>query len=119
VGLLTYRNKSKVSNFFLNIPHNLITSPGQKCSRARTHSTCRKKYVKMGFAILAIETMQKQPFSISEDTLTEKDRKYSYLLSLLFPVSLSTTVDLCILGFAMSIRYSHSSLVYSDYSAKL
>ncbi|PON66682.1 hypothetical protein PanWU01x14_107190 [Parasponia andersonii] len=33
------------------------------------------------------------------------------LLSLLFPVSLSTTVDFFMLGLARLIRYSHSSLV--------
>jgi hypothetical protein len=54
LGLLTYRYKSKVGNSFLNIPHDLITSPSQKSSRARTHSTCIKKYVKMWFAIMAV-----------------------------------------------------------------
>lgn len=33
----------------------------------------------------------------------------AYLLSLLFPVSLSTTVDFSIWGSAILIRYSHSS----------
>jgi hypothetical protein len=39
-------------------------------------------------------------------------RHLSNLLSLLFPVALSTTVDFNICGFARSIKYSHSSLLW-------
>lgn len=43
----------------------------------------------------------------------------THLLSLLFPVSLSTTVDFTRLGLATSMRWLHSSCVCSQYTCQL
>lgn len=60
----------------------------------------------------------KYKFVLQIENDDKKRAENANLLSLLLPVSLSTTVDFFIWGFARLIKYSHSSLLYREKKRK-
>lgn len=109
----TYRNKSIVRDPFLYVPDNFISSPLQKHSRACTHPIDKMSIIspnkrsKQMTIVIVLITQRADTSGNHHLVFKVIDAN---LLSVLFPVVLSTTVDFAICGLARFIRYSHSSL---------